>query len=395
MSSSLEGVRVLDLSRLAAGNMISHMLADHGADVIKVERPEKGDDLRTWKVNNISHWWHVYSRNKRSLSLNIKTKKGTEILKKLISTADVFIENFVPGTLEKWGYTKKVFDLLNPNLIIVRISGWGQTGLYKNFPGYGSLVEGMSGFASMTGEENQGPLLPPTALADMISGLSGVSAIMFALFAQKNEKAKGQTIDLSLFEPMFSIIGPWAAHYKITGELPKKMGNKSPVASPRNIYKTKDKKYVSLSASMQSMWEKLATLINRKDLISNELYFSNEDRIKNQESLDKIISSFMKKHKRDDLLKIFKKNGVTIGPVLDISELVNHPYIKDRKILVNLKTKNDGEIPMHEVFPRLSKSRGSIRREAPKLGQDTKKILKEIGYHQKQIQELFKYNIVN
>ena len=308
MSSSLEGVRVLDLSRLAAGNMISHMLADHGADVIKVERPEKGDDLRTWKVNNISHWWHVYSRNKRSLSLNIKTKQGTEILKKLISTADVFIENFVPGTLEKWGYTKEVFDSLNSNLILVRISGWGQTGLYKNFPVYGSLVEGMSGFASMTGEENQGPLLPPTALADMISGLSGVSAIMFALFAQKNEKAKSQTIDLSLFEPLFSIIGPWAAHYKITGELPKKMGNKSPVASPRNIYKTKDNKYVSLSASMQTMWEKLAKVIKREDLIDNELFLDNEKRVKNQNILDPIIEEFMSKYNQKELLEIFEKS---------------------------------------------------------------------------------------
>ena len=394
MSSSLEGVRVLDLSRLAAGNMISHMLADHGADVIKVERPEKGDDLRTWKVNNISHWWHVYSRNKRSLSLNIKTKKGTEILKKLISTADVFIENFVPGTLEKWGYTKEVFDTLNPNLIIVRISGWGQTGLYKNFPGYGSLVEGMSGFASMTGEENQGPLLPPTALADMISGLSGVSAIMFALFAQKNEKAKGQTIDLSLFEPMFSIIGPWAAHYKITGELPKKMGNKSPVASPRNIYKTKDNKYVSLSASMQTMWEKLAKVIKREDLIANELFLDNEKRVKNQNILDPIIEEFMSKYNQQELLEIFEQNGVTVGPVLDISDLVEHPYIKDREILINLNTKDDGEIPMHNVFPRLSETKGKINREAPQLGQDNNDILSEIGYSKDEISTLEKNKII-
>ena len=394
MSSSLEGVRVLDLSRLAAGNMISHMLADHGADVIKVERPEKGDDLRTWKVNNISHWWHVYSRNKRSLSLNIKTKEGTEILKKLISTADVFIENFVPGTLEKWGYTKEVFDSLNPNLILVRISGWGQTGLYKNFPGYGSLVEGMSGFASMTGEENQGPLLPPTALADMISGLSGVSAIMFALFAQKNQKAKSQTIDLSLFEPLFSIIGPWAAHYKITGELPKKMGNKSPVASPRNIYKTKDNKYVSLSASMQTMWEKLAKVIKREDLIANVVFLDNEKRVKNQNILDPIIEEFMSKYDQQELLEIFEQNGVTVGPVLDISDLVEHPYIKDREILINLNTKDDGEIPMHNVFPRLSETSGKIKREAPQLGQDNNDILSEIGYSKDEISILEKSKII-
>ena len=172
------------------------------------------------------------------------------------------------------------------------------------------------------------------------------------------------------------------------------MGNKSPVSAPRNIYKTKDEKYVSLSASMQSMWEKLASLIKRQDLITNKMYLTNEDRIKNQDKLDKIISDFMIKHKRDKLLKIFSKNGVTIGPVLDISELIDHPYIKDREILVNLKTKSDGEIPMHEVFPRLSESKGSIRSEAPNLGQHTIKILKEIGYNKIQIQKFFKNKIV-
>ncbi len=394
MSSSLEGVKVLDLSRLAAGNMVSHMLADHGADVIKVERPNKGDDLRTWKVNNVSHWWHVYSRNKRSLSLDIKTKEGDTILKKLISKANILIENFVPGTLEKWGLTKEVLDLLNTKLIIVRISGWGQTGLYKNSPGYGSLVEGMSGFASMTGEENQGPLLPPTALADMVAGLSGVSAVMFALYAQKTGKVDGQIIDLSLFEPLFSIIGPWAAHYKISGELPKKMGNKSPVASPRNIYKTKDDKYVSLSASMQTMWEKLAIVIEREDLISNKLFLDNEKRVENQDILDPIISQFMLQHNQKELLKIFKKNGVTVGPVLDVSDLIDHPYIKDREVLINLDTKYDGIIPMHNVFPRLSKTKGEIKREAPQIGQDNHDILSEIGYSNNEILRLEKNKII-
>jgi len=252
----------------------------------------------------------------------------------------------------------------------------------------------MSGFAAMTGEENQGPLLPPTALADMISGLSGVSAIMFALFAQKNEKAKGQTIDLSLFEPMFSIIGPWAAHYKITGELPKKMGNKSPVASPRNIYKTKDDKYVSLSASMQTMWEKLAKVIQREDLIANDLFLDNEKRVKNQNILDPIIEEFMSKYNQKELLEIFKQNGVTVGPVLDISDLVEHPYIKDREILINLNTKDDGEIPMHNVFPRLSETKGKINREAPQLGQDNKDILSEIGYSKDEISTLEKNKII-
>ncbi len=394
MNLPLKGIKVLDLSRLAAGNMVSHMLADYGADVIKIEKPGKGDDLRHWKVKNISHWWHVYSRNKRSIALDFKSDTGIKILKNLIKKSDIFIENFVPGTLEKWGLAPKKLLKINQDLIVLRISGWGQTGIYKNQPGFGSLVEGMSGFAAMTGEKDQVPILPPTALADMISGLSGFSSLLLSLFAKQNNKVKGQVIDLSLFEPLFSIIGPWAAYYKLTGKIPEKMGNKSPVSAPRNIYKTKDEKYVSLSASMQSMWEKLATLIKREDLITNKMYLTNEDRIRNQDKLDRIIADFMIKHKRDKLLETFSKHGVTIGPVLDISELIDHPYIKDRGILVNLKTKSDGEIPMHEVFPRLSKSKGSIRTEAPKLGQHTKKILKEIGYNKIEIQKFFEQKIV-
>ena len=394
MNLPLKGIKVLDLSRLAAGNMVSHMLADYGADVIKIEKPGKGDDLRHWKVKNISHWWHVYSRNKRSIALDFKSDTGIKILKNLIKKSDIFIENFVPGTLEKWGLAPKKLLKINQDLIVLRISGWGQTGIYKNQPGFGSLVEGMSGFAAMTGENDQVPILPPTALADMISGLSGFSSLLLSLFAKQNNKVKGQVIDLSLFEPLFSIIGPWAAYYKLTGKIPEKMGNKSPVSAPRNIYKTKDEKYVSLSASMQSMWEKLASLIKREDLITNKMYLTNEDRIRNQDKLDRIIADFMIKHKRDKLLETFSKHGVTIGPVLDISELIDHPYIKDRGILVNLKTKSDGEIPMHEVFPRLSKSKGSIRTEAPKLGQHTKKILKEIGYNKIEIQKFFEQKIV-
>ena len=394
MNLPLKGIKVLDLSRLAAGNMVSHMLADYGADVIKIEKPGKGDDLRHWKVKNISHWWHVYSRNKRSIALDFKSDTGIKILKNLIKKSDIFIENFVPGTLEKWGLAPKKLLKINQDLIVLRISGWGQTGIYKNQPGFGSLVEGMSGFAAMTGEKDQVPILPPTALADMISGLSGFSSLLLSLFAKQNNKVKGQVIDLSLFEPLFSIIGPWAAYYKLTGKIPEKMGNKSPVSAPRNIYKTKDEKYVSLSASMQSMWEKLATLIKREDLITNKMYLTNEDRIRNQDKLDRIIADFMIQHKRDKLLETFSKHGVTIGPVLDISELIDHPYIKDRGILVNLKTKSDGEIPMHEVFPRLSKSRGSIRSEAPKLGQHTKNILKEIGYNKIEIQKFFEQKIV-
>ena len=391
----LENFKILDLSRLAAGNMVSHMFADFGADVIKVEKPGKGDDLRNWQVNDIAHWWAVYSRNKRSIALNLKDEEGLNILKELVKTADVFIENFIPGTLEKWGIGPNKLLEINENLIILRISGWGQTGMYKDSPGFGSLVEGMSGFASMTGEENQKPLLPPLALADMVAGLTGFGAILMAVIASKKDKTGGQVIDLSLFEPLFSILGPWAASYKISGKIPPRIGNRSNVAAPRGIYKTKDNKFVSLSASMQSMWEKLAITIGAEDLIKDPRFKTNSDRLSNQDDLDDVISNFIEKFDRDPLLKIFSEEGITVGPVLDISEIIEHPYVLDRNILLEHHNNNYGNILMHQAFPRLSKTPGKIKSSAPSIGENTNDILKEIGLTKIQIDKLRENKIIN
>ena len=391
----LENFRILDLSRLAAGNMVSHMFADFGADVIKVEKPGNGDDLRNWQVNDVAHWWAVYSRNKRSIALNLKEEEGLKLLKELVKSADVFIENFVPGTLEKWGVGPDKLLELNKNLIILRISGWGQTGIYKDAPGFGSLVEGMSGFASMTGEENQKPLLPPLALADMVAGLTGFGAILMAVIASKKNQIGGQVIDLSLFEPLFSILGPWAASYKISGKIPPRIGNRSNVAAPRGIYKTKDNKFVSLSASMQSMWEKLAITIGAQELINDPKFLTNSDRLSNQDDLDDVISNFIKKFDRDPLLKLFSEKGITVGPVLDISEIIEHPYVLDRKILIEHYNNNYGNILMHQAFPRLSKTPGKVKSSAPSIGENTNDILKEIGLTKSQIEKLRDNKIIN
>ena len=391
----LENLKVLDLSRLAAGNMVSHMFADFGADVIKIEKPGQGDDLRNWQINDVSHWWAVYSRNKRSIALNLKDEEGLNLLKELVKSADVFIENFIPGTLEKWGIGPKELTKLNKNIIILRISGWGQTGLYKDAPGFGSLVEGMSGFASMNGEEGKGPLLPPLALADMVAGLTGFGAILMAILVSKTDNVGGQVIDLSLFEPLFSILGPWAASYQISGQVPPRMGNRSNVAAPRGIYKTRDNKFVSLSASMQSMWEKLAITIDAKELINDKRFITNTDRMNNQDDLDDVISKFILRYNRDDLLGIFSKEGITVGPVLDISEIIEHPYVIDRNILINQVNSEFGNILMHQAFPRLSKTPGKVSSSAPSVGEDTNDILKEIGITPAQIEQLRKKNIIS
>lgn len=388
----LDGLRVVDMTRLAAGNMMTHMLADFGAEVIKIERPGRGDDLR--RFGEAESWWKVYARSKRSLSLDFKSEDGRNILKMLIPTADIVCENFVPGTLEKWGLGPDQLWDLNDNLIVVRVSGWGQTGPYKHKPGFGSLIEGMSGFAAMSGWEDKPPLLPPLALADMVSGLAGFGGVLSAVIARQNGSAKGQVVDLSLFEPLFGILGPWAAQYEATGKVPKRMGNSSDVAAPRNLYPTKDGKHIAMSASMQSMWEKLARAIGQPGLIGDARFATSSSRIENLAELDGIIADAMRTRTLDENLEFFESQGVTVGPICDISDLIDHPYIRGREVLQDFEAEGMDRLPMHQCFPRLSKTPGSVRSPAPKLGQDNAEILNELGYSSAEQQVLTNKGVI-
>src|SRR5437660_8534741 len=223
----LDGIRVLDLSRLVAGNMLSLQLADFGAEVIKIEDPPKGDPLRDWRTNNVSVAWKVYARNKKSVTLNLRAAEGLDLLRKLVATSQVFIENFRPGTLEEMGIGPDALLAINPKLIVVRVSGWGQDGPYRLKPGFGSLVEGMSGFASKNGFADRPPVLPPLALADMIAGLYGSNAVLIALREIEQNGGKGQVIDLPLLDPIFSILGPEAAIYQLTRKIEPRVGSRS------------------------------------------------------------------------------------------------------------------------------------------------------------------------
>jgi crotonobetainyl-CoA:carnitine CoA-transferase CaiB-like acyl-CoA transferase len=229
----------------------------------------------------------------------------------------------------------------------------------------------------------------------MVAGLTGFGAILMAIIASKKDKLGGQVIDLSLFEPLFSILGPWAASYQISGKIPPRIGNRSNVAAPRGIYKTKDNKFVSLSASMQSMWEKLAITIGARDLIKDIRFRTNSDRLRNQDDLDEVISKFIKKFNREPLLKKFSESGITVGPVLDISEIIKHPYVLDREILMEHYSSEYGNILMHQAFPRLSKTPGKVINGAPSIGQNTDDVLKEIGITKQQIEKLRKNKIIS
>jgi len=391
-TAPLTDLRVLDLTRLAAGNMLTHMLADFGADVVKVERPGIGDDLR--RFGKHESWWKEYSRSKRSLSLNPRSTEGREILLKLVATADVFVENFVPGTLEKWGLGPEQLLAQNPDLVVVRVSGWGQTGPNARKPGFGSLIEGMSGFAAMTGFPDREPLLPPLALADMIAGLAGYGAVLAALRARDQGKVRGQIVDLSLFEPLFSILGPMATAYAIDGSIPQRSGNWGDVAAPRNVYRCSDGGYVAMSATMQSMWEKLAAAIGRPELVTDPRFLTNPDRVRNRQELEQIIGDFFAQRSVEETLTYFEARGVTVGPICDIADLMVHDYIQGRGVVETYRDPDHGALPMHAPFPRLSETPASVRAPAPEIGAHTDDILRDIGLTDDQIAALYDKGIV-
>lgn len=389
----LRDIRVLDLSRLVAGNMLSLLLADFGADVIKVEDPGQGDTLRHWKDYSDEHpegvcvFWKVYGRNKKSLTLNLRDPRGVALLLDLVKQADVLIESFKPGALEKIGIGPDVLHEKNPALVIVRLSGWGQTGPYRNQPGFGSLVEAMSGYAAKNGFPSMPPMLPNLALADMVAGIYGAFATMVATRAASSD-GLGQVVDLSLLEPLLSILGPDAAQFGLTGQVPSRVGNRTTISAPRNVYKTKDDKYVALSASVQSMAVRLFNAIGRPDLIDDPRFKSNSDRLDNVTELDEIIQGFIGQRTQDENVQFFRSNAVTVGPVYDIAELVQDEHIIEREVLVEAPDVQTGTLAMHNVFPRLTRTPGHLRCPAPELGADTDSVLSMLGIEAERLQAL-------
>jgi len=390
----LDGLRVLDLSRLVAGNMLSLQLADFGAEVIKIEDPRKGDPLRDWRTNNISVHWKVYARNKKSVTLNLRAAEGLDLLRKLAATAHVFIENFRPGTLEEMGIGPDALHAINPELIIVRVSGWGQDGPYRDKPGFGSLVEGMSGFAAKNGFADRPPVLPPLALADMIAGLYGSNAVLIALREIEQNGGKGQVIDLPLLDPIFSILGPEAALYQLTQRIEKRVGSRSNNTAPRNVYETKDGRFISISASIQSMAERLFRAIGRADMIDDPRFRTNSDRVQNIDECDRPVAEFIKARTLADGLAIFEAAEVTAAPVYDIAQFIADPHVKAREIVTELPDDEMGTVPMHTIVPRLSGTPGEVRTPAPALGQHNTEILAGLGLDTAAIESLRKRKVI-
>ena len=373
----LAGVRVLDLSRLVAGNMLSLQLADFGADVIKVE-PPAGDPLRDWRDGGEELHWKTYARNKRSIVLNFRHAAAKEALTRLVATADVLIENFRPGTLEEMGLGPDVLLASNPGLVIVRVSGFGQTGPYAPLPGFGTLVEAMSGFAARTGFPDREPVLPPLALADMIAGLYGAFAVVTALRARDRGDGGcdgGQVIDLSLLESMFSVLGPEAAIYQRTGVVKERVGSGSNTSAPRNVYRCADGDYWVDRRHARRVFE----VIGRADMLEDERFRTNAARVENRALVDEAVGAWFAGRSRGEALRLMREAHVTAGPVYTIADAMADAHFREREIIVEVGDPEIGGLPMHNIVPRLSRTPGVLRRPAPRLGEHTDAVLAEAG----------------
>lgn len=389
----LDGVRVIDMSRLVAGNMLSLQLADQGAEVIKIEDPRTGDPLRAWRVKGLSLYWKVYARNKKSLALNLRPQAGRDVLLDVAARSHVLIENYRPGTLEEMGIGPDVLHARNPGLIIVRITGFGQDGPYRDRPGFGTLVEAMSGFAAKNGFGDRPPVLPPLALADMVAGLYGAYAVMIALRVVERG-GKGQIIDLPLLDPIISILGPDAAIHRVSGEKPQRTGSRSLTTSPRNVYATKDGRFIAISASIQAMAERVFRAIGRPEMIDDPRFRTNTDRVRNIEECDGAVAAFIAERTLDENMAVFQAAEVTANPVYEIDKLVADEHIQERGVIVEAPDTEAGSVLMHNVIPRLSSTPGKLRHPAPSLGQHTRQVLNEVGYSADRIAALAADGIV-
>jgi formyl-CoA transferase len=373
----LNGVRVVDLSRLVAGNILTLQLADFGAEVIKIEPPE-GDTLRSWKVKGVETAWKVYSRNKKSVALDLRSDAGRAIVRELTKDAAILVESFRPGVLEDMQLAPDELHKINPKLIVVRISGWGQDGRYRHKPGFGTLIEGYSGFASMNGFADREPVLPPMYLADCMAALNGYGAVMVALREVEMNGGKGQVMDLPLFDPLYSMLGPQAANFKLTGEVKIRTGSRSTNAAPRNVYQTKDKSWVALSASTQGMALRVLAKIGRPELVDDPRFSTNIERVKNGLELDRMIGEFVGARTLAENLEYFDEAGVTIGPVYDISQITQDDYVLEREALIEIPDEEMGELPTHPVVPRLSGTPGALKSAAPKIGEHNQALLRPL-----------------
>jgi crotonobetainyl-CoA:carnitine CoA-transferase CaiB-like acyl-CoA transferase len=393
----LAGTRVLDLATIYAGPLIAQLLGDFGADVIKVEHPERGDGLRGHgrQVDGIGLWWKIVARNKRTIAVNLGTPEGSDLLLRLAATADVVIESFRPGTMERWGLGYEQLSAANPGLIMVRVSGFGQEGPYASRPGFGTLIEAMSGFAAITGEPDGPPTLPPFGLADGVAGISGAMATLVALYYRDARGGRGQVVDLAVLDPLITVLGPQPTVYDLLGEIPERTGNRSANNAPRNTYLTADGKWVGVSSSATSIAERIMRIVGHPELIDEPWFATGAGRAEHSDLIDSLVGGWIAAHTRDEVLGIFEAAQAAVAPVYDVSTLVADPHIQARETLTEVPDPDFGQLLMQNVLARLSASPGRIRFTGRPIGADTDAILiRELGLGESEVEGLRSRGII-
>ena len=400
----LQGLKVLDLSIIVAGGTASSLLADFGAEVVKVERPGSGDPLRNWGpfANGVSLWWKVHSRNKKSLTLDLGNAEGQALLLELAAQADVLIEGFRPGTMERWNLGPQQLHEANPGLVILRFSGFGQSGPYRDRPGFGTIAECMSGYIAMTGFPETPPVLPPIPLADEIAGVFGAMAGMMALYRREkvpaapgddtgrpNGHSGGQVVDLSLFEPLFRLCIPHLPMYDLLGIVRERVGNDFPDAAPRSLYRTGDQRWLGLSATSQSTWEALARAMGLSHLLEDARFANNAARLENKDALNEELQAWLGDRSQEDILERLVPAGGVVGPVYDSSQIVRDPHYLEREDVLEIEDPDLGRTIMPGVVPKFTETPGAVEHGGPRLGEHNAQVLGNwLGYDQERIRDL-------
>lgn len=379
--NALSGLRVLDLSNLYAGPLLTMMLADFGADVVKVEHPE-GDSLRGWgrAKDGVPLWWKIVARNKRLIALDLDDPRDRNVVRRLSAWADVVVENFRPGRLEQWGLGYDALSQLNRGLIMVRVTGFGQSGPLSGMPGFGSLAEAFSGFAAITGQADGPPTLPAFGLADGVAAITGAYAALAALrWRDGAGKGQGQVIDLSLYEPLFSILGPQVIEYDQLGVLQARDGNRSARTAPRNAYRTADMRWVAVSSGTYDIFQRVFRAIERDDVAEDERFTSADARRESANQLDEIVEKWAAAHTLEEVLAAFRAGGAPIAPVLGADEIVRNPQYVERESVIEVPDNDLGRVLMQAPVPRLSRTPGKVRWPGPtKIGADRDSVIAEL-----------------
>jgi formyl-CoA transferase len=391
----LSGLKVLELGQLIAGPFAGKTLADFGADVIKIEAPGAGDPLRKWRLlkDGTSVWWQVQSRSKRSLALDLRTPEGQDIVRRLAAESDVLIENFRPGAMEGWGLGPDELQALNPRLIVLRISGYGQTGPYRNRPGFGVVAEAMGGLRHLTAEPGRVPVRVGISLGDTLAALHGVIGILLAL-QHRHNTGEGQVIDVALYEAVFNCMESLLPEYSAFGAVRGPAGSALPGIAPTNAYLCRDGGYALIAGNGDSIFRRLMVLIGREDLANDPALADNAGRVARVAELDQVIGEWTKDRTVDEVMAALDAASVPAGRIYTVEDIAKDPHYQARGILEKVRMDDGTELAVPGVVPKLSRSPGARDRVAPRLGQDTVSVLNDIGLSPEQIRQLIDRGIV-